>query len=91
LALAVKAAIAGGTLGSAQIALLRRAGAAAAAVGSRARPCSPRFANPVPDALAYGDRGRLAHHTLIFDVELISVGDKQPFKAPAEDDSGGED
>jgi len=28
----------------------------------------------IPSALAYGDRGPLAHRTLIFDVELISVG-----------------
>jgi FKBP-type peptidyl-prolyl cis-trans isomerase len=32
----------------------------------------------IPPALAYGDRGPMAHRTLIFDVELISVGgDKQ--------------
>ena len=29
----------------------------------------------IPSALAYGDRGPLAHRTLIFDVELISVGE----------------
>jgi len=29
----------------------------------------------IPPELAYGDRGPLAHRTLIFDVELISVGD----------------
>lgn len=28
----------------------------------------------IPPDLAYGDRGPLAHQTLIFDVELISVG-----------------
>jgi FKBP-type peptidyl-prolyl cis-trans isomerase len=28
----------------------------------------------VPPELAYGDRGPMAHRTLIFDVELISVG-----------------
>jgi FKBP-type peptidyl-prolyl cis-trans isomerase len=44
----------------------------------------------IPPELAYGDRGRLAHRTLIFDVELISVGDEQPAEAPAEDDSAGE-
>jgi FKBP-type peptidyl-prolyl cis-trans isomerase FklB len=33
----------------------------------------------IPPDLAYGDRGPLAHRTLIFDVELISVG------APAAD------
>jgi FKBP-type peptidyl-prolyl cis-trans isomerase FklB len=31
----------------------------------------------VPPELAYGDRGPLAHRTLIFDVELISVGKKE--------------
>lgn len=30
----------------------------------------------IPSDLAYGDRGPLAHRTLIFDVELISVGEK---------------
>jgi FKBP-type peptidyl-prolyl cis-trans isomerase FklB len=29
----------------------------------------------IPPELAYGDRGPLAHRTLIFDVELISVGE----------------
>ncbi len=29
----------------------------------------------IPPELAYGDRGPLAHRTLIYDVELISVGD----------------
>lgn len=29
----------------------------------------------IPSQLAYGDRGPLAHRTLIFDVELISVGE----------------
>jgi FKBP-type peptidyl-prolyl cis-trans isomerase FklB len=29
----------------------------------------------IPPELAYGDRGPLAHRTLIFDVELISVSD----------------
>jgi FKBP-type peptidyl-prolyl cis-trans isomerase FklB len=32
----------------------------------------------IPPSLAYGDRGPMGHRTLIFDVELISVGgDKQ--------------
>jgi FKBP-type peptidyl-prolyl cis-trans isomerase len=30
----------------------------------------------IPQNLAYGQRGPLAHRTLIFDVELISVGDQ---------------
>ncbi len=29
----------------------------------------------IPSQLAYGDRGPLAHRTLIFDVELLSVGE----------------
>jgi FKBP-type peptidyl-prolyl cis-trans isomerase len=29
----------------------------------------------IPPKLAYGDRGPLGHRTLVFDVELISVGD----------------
>jgi FKBP-type peptidyl-prolyl cis-trans isomerase len=29
----------------------------------------------IPENLAYGDRGPLGHRTLIFDVELISVGE----------------
>ena len=29
----------------------------------------------IPPSLAYGDRGPLAHRTLIFDVELLSIGD----------------
>ncbi len=28
----------------------------------------------IPPALAYGDRGPLAHRTLIFDVELLAIG-----------------
>lgn len=32
----------------------------------------------VPSQLAYGDRGPLAHRTLIFDVELVSVGEPAP-------------
>ena len=35
----------------------------------------------VPSELAYGDRGPLAHRTLIFDVELISIGDGKPASA----------
>jgi len=41
----------------------------------------------IPSKLAYGDRGPLAHRTLIFDVEMISVGaapEKAPAAAPAE-------
>lgn len=37
----------------------------------------------IPPELAYGDRGRLAHETLIFEVELLSV------KAPAQADDPG--
>lgn len=36
----------------------------------------------IPSSLAYGDRGPLAHRTLVFDVELISVG-AEPEKAEA--------
>ena len=36
----------------------------------------------IPSELAYGGRGPLAHRTLIFDVELISVG-AEPEKAEA--------
>ncbi|MGB5540464.1 MAG: FKBP-type peptidyl-prolyl cis-trans isomerase [Gammaproteobacteria bacterium] len=32
----------------------------------------------IPPALAYGDRGPLAHRTLVFDVELITVGGNKP-------------
>ena len=32
----------------------------------------------IPPELAYGDRGPLAHQTLIFDVELIAVGGDKP-------------
>jgi FKBP-type peptidyl-prolyl cis-trans isomerase FklB len=39
----------------------------------------------IPPKLAYGSRGALGDQTLIFDVELISVGPKSsPAKAPAE-------
>jgi FKBP-type peptidyl-prolyl cis-trans isomerase FklB len=37
----------------------------------------------VPSDLAYGSRGRLANQTLIFDVELISVGEPKPAPEPA--------
>ncbi|MGB5259387.1 MAG: FKBP-type peptidyl-prolyl cis-trans isomerase, partial [Gammaproteobacteria bacterium] len=32
----------------------------------------------IPPELAYGDRGPLGHRTLVFDVELISVGASKP-------------
>ena len=35
----------------------------------------------IPPELAYGARGPLAHRTLVFDVELIAVGDDQPAEA----------
>jgi FKBP-type peptidyl-prolyl cis-trans isomerase FklB len=35
----------------------------------------------IPTSLGYGDRGPLAHRTLIFDVELLSVGE-EPTTAP---------
>ena len=38
----------------------------------------------IPPQLAYGDRGPLAHRTLIFDVELISVGGDKPAEAAQE-------
>jgi FKBP-type peptidyl-prolyl cis-trans isomerase FklB len=39
----------------------------------------------IPPNLAYNDRGPLGHHTLIFDVELVSVGEQEAeAKAPAE-------
>lgn len=38
----------------------------------------------VPPELAYGDRGPLAHRALIFDVELLSVGEPEAEAAPAE-------
>jgi FKBP-type peptidyl-prolyl cis-trans isomerase FklB len=31
----------------------------------------------IPPKLAYGDRGPMAHRTLVFDVELLSVGDQE--------------
>jgi FKBP-type peptidyl-prolyl cis-trans isomerase FklB len=38
----------------------------------------------IPPDLAYGDRGPLGHRTLIFDVELISVGEEGQAQAPEE-------
>jgi FKBP-type peptidyl-prolyl cis-trans isomerase len=35
----------------------------------------------IPSELAYGGRGPLAHRTLVFDVELISVGDNEPARS----------
>jgi FKBP-type peptidyl-prolyl cis-trans isomerase FklB len=35
----------------------------------------------IPPELAYGDRGPLAHRTLIFDVELLSVGGNKAAEA----------
>ena len=32
----------------------------------------------IPPELAYGKRGPLANHALIFDIELVSVGDPEP-------------
>lgn len=40
-----------------------------------------------PD-LAYGDHGPMANQTLIFDVELISVGEPEAAKAPAPAEEG---
>lgn len=40
----------------------------------------------IPPDLAYGDRGPLGHRTLIFDVELIAVGDPEPAPAEAKTD-----
>lgn len=37
----------------------------------------------IPPSLAYGERGPLAHRTLIFDVELLSVGEPQSQETPA--------
>ena len=43
----------------------------------------------IPSKLAYGDRGPLGHRALIFDVELISVGEDQAAApAAAEPDAG---
>ena len=38
----------------------------------------------IPPELAYGDRGPLANRALIFDVELLSVGEPEAEAAPAE-------
>lgn len=38
----------------------------------------------IPNKLAYGGRGPLAHRTLIFDVELISVGDGKQAESASE-------
>ncbi len=32
----------------------------------------------IPPELGYGNRGPLAHRTLVFDIELIAVGDNKP-------------
>lgn len=40
----------------------------------------------VPPELAYGDRGALAHQTLVFDVELIAVGDEPTAESPEGDE-----
>ena len=42
----------------------------------------------IPQNLAFGDRGPLGHRTLIFDVELITVGEpKQAPTTPAQDEA----
>ena len=41
----------------------------------------------VPPELAYGKRGPMANQTLIFEVELISVGGQEQADAPAESES----
>ena len=41
----------------------------------------------IPPNLAYNDRGPLGHHTLIFDVELVSVDDEAA-AAPAGPEAG---
>jgi FKBP-type peptidyl-prolyl cis-trans isomerase FklB len=43
----------------------------------------------VPPELAYGDRGPLANRTLIFDVELISVGDSTKAESAQGDAAAG--
>ena len=45
----------------------------------------------IPETLAYGDRGPLAHRALIFDVELISVGAQEDAQVPAETPEGGQE
>jgi FKBP-type peptidyl-prolyl cis-trans isomerase FklB len=44
----------------------------------------------IPPALAYGDRGPLAQQTLIFDVELISVGPQAAESVPGAASTHGE-
>jgi len=44
----------------------------------------------IPSALAYGDRGPMAHRTLIFDVELLSVGGDTSAQAAQEAKPKGE-
>jgi len=41
----------------------------------------------IPPELAYGSRGPLAHRALIFDVELVSIGEPEK---PAEAEAGSE-
>ena len=43
----------------------------------------------IPPELAYGSRGPLAHQTLIFDVELMAVGNPSADPAPAAEETGG--
>lgn len=38
----------------------------------------------IPPELAYGERGPLAHRTLVFDVELLSVGEPEQTAAPGQ-------
>jgi FKBP-type peptidyl-prolyl cis-trans isomerase FklB len=42
----------------------------------------------IPQKLAYGDRGPLGHRTLIFEVELLSVGEP-PAEAPSQGQAEG--
>jgi FKBP-type peptidyl-prolyl cis-trans isomerase FklB len=44
----------------------------------------------IPPNLAYGDRGPLGHRTLIFDVELISVGEEKKPEAAQQGEAKGE-
>lgn len=44
----------------------------------------------IPPNLAYGDRGALAHKTLLFEVELVSVGEEKKAKAAQESEAKGE-
>ena len=41
----------------------------------------------IPPELAYGERGALANQALIFEVELLSVGEKEPPKAEAAEEA----